>query len=101
MFLQHTNSGAIITDMSRANLNPFSVHHQTPSTAGRQAIEYRVVQSRLNRILAFTGLSIDDVVNNPIAKNKLLGYFKLSRFMDRREEIVELERQWNPTGRSR
>jgi hypothetical protein len=39
------------------------------------------------------------VVNNPIAKNMVLGYFKLSRTVDRRAEVVELERQWNPLGR--
>jgi hypothetical protein len=63
-----------------------------------QARVERVVEKRLNRVLAFTGLTIDDVVNNPVAKNVVLGYFKLSRMVDRRGEIVELERQWNPVG---
>lgn len=58
------------------------------------ALERRVIQKRLNRVLAFTGLTIDDVVNNPIAKNQVLGYFKLSKEIDRRGEIVELEKQW-------
>jgi hypothetical protein len=57
-----------------------------------------VVQKRLNRVLAFTGLTIDDVVNSRIAKNQVLGYWKLSRQVDRSIEITELERQWNPIG---
>jgi hypothetical protein len=60
------------------------------------AKESRVIQRRLNRVLAFTGLTIDDVVNNPIAKNQVLGYWKLSRQIDRSSEVTELERQWNP-----
>ena len=63
-----------------------------------QARVERVVEKRLNRVLAFTGLTIHDVVNSPIAKNTVLGYFKLSRMVDRRSEIVELERQWNSVG---
>jgi hypothetical protein len=63
------------------------VHHATVE---------RIVQKRLGRILAFCGLTIDDVVNSRIAKNQVLGYYKLSKMVDRRSEIVELERQWNP-----
>lgn len=59
------------------------------------ALEQRVIQTRLSRVLAFTGLTIDDVVNNPIAKNQVRGYFKLSKQIVRRSEIVELEKQWN------
>jgi hypothetical protein len=64
-----------------------------------EAVRRRVVNRRLNRVLAFTGLSIDDVVNCRIAKNQVLGYWKLSKTVDRHSEIVELERQWNPNGR--
>ncbi len=55
--------------------------------------------SPFHRVLGFTGKSIDDVVNCPIAKRTVLGYFKLHREVDRRCEIVDLERQWNPHGR--
>ena len=58
-----------------------------------------IVQRPLDRILAFTRRSIDDVVNSPVAKNQVYGYFKLSRHIERRGEILELERQWNPLGR--
>jgi hypothetical protein len=59
-------------------------------------VELVLVQRPLDRILGFLGYSIDDVVDNPIAKNAVLGYYKLSRQIQRRSEIVELERQWNP-----
>ena len=56
------------------------------------------VQKPLRRVLRFTGRSIDDVVNSRIAKNEVLGYYKLQKFIDRRMEIVDLEKQWNPLG---
>ena len=57
----------------------------------------RVVQRPLNRVLAFIGRTIDDVVNDPIVKNQVYGYYKLHRQIERTSEIRELERQWNPT----
>lgn len=56
-------------------------------------------QRRLARLLAFTGRSIDDVVNSRIAKRELAHFFKLEREIARRREVLELERQWNPLGR--
>ena len=76
----------------------FSSEIPVPVVPVHQARVERVVEKRLNRVLAFTGLTIDDVVNNPVAKNIVMGYFKLSRMVDRRGEIVELERQWNSVG---
>jgi hypothetical protein len=64
------------------------------------ALYRQVIQRRLSRVLSFTRLTIDDVVNNPIAKNQVLGYWKLSKQIDRRSETTELERQWNPNGLS-
>jgi hypothetical protein len=52
----------------------------------------------LRRVLAFVGRSIDDVVNDPIARNQVYGYYKLCRRVERAAEVRELERQWNPTG---
>lgn len=62
------------------------------------ALVQHVIVNRLNRVLAFTRLTIDDVVNSPIAKNQVRGYFKLSKLIDRRSEIIDLEKQWNPYG---
>jgi hypothetical protein len=64
-----------------------------PHNAGSQPT-YLLTQHPLKRVLAFTGRSIDDVVNDPIAKREVFGYFKLSRHIWRRGEIVELEKQW-------
>jgi hypothetical protein len=58
-------------------------------------VEFIVRQRTLHRVLAFIGRSIDDVVNDPITKNKVRGYFKLSKQIERSSEVTELERQWN------
>jgi hypothetical protein len=60
--------------------------------------EYVLVQRPLSRILAFTRRSIDDVVNDPVAKNEVYGYYKLSKQIERSVEVRELERQWNAVG---
>lgn len=62
-------------------------------------MEHVVVQQPLRRVLASIGRSIDDVVNSEWAKREVLGYYKLYRHIERRSEIVELERQWNALGR--
>jgi hypothetical protein len=61
-------------------------------------ISYVLNQRALHRVLNFTGRTIDDVVNNSIVKNEILGYYKLYKFINRRSEIRELERQWNAIG---
>jgi hypothetical protein len=76
--------------------NPIRPVEAVPEQAA--ALEQRVVQRRLNRVLAFTGLTIDAVVNSRIAKNQVLGYWKLSKMVDRSGEVRDLERQWNPNG---
>ena len=70
-----------------------------PSAEETPTIEHVIVQQPLDRILAFTGRSIDDVVNNPLAKQHVYGYYKLHRWMSREAELAELERSWNPLGR--
>ena len=42
--------------------------------------------------------SIDDIVNNPIVKNEILGYYKLHLWVARESEISDMERAWNPLG---
>ena len=64
-------------------------------------MEHVMLQHPLRRILAFTRRTIDDVVNNPIARNEVLGFYKLHRSIERAGEVTELERQWNPLGRLR
>lgn len=55
---------------------------------------------RLGRILAFCGHGIDDVINDPVARRRVRYYYKLDRQITRHGEVRELERQWNPLGRS-
>ena len=68
-----------------------------PSDAARDAgrTEFVLLQRPLRRILAFTRRSIDDVVNDPVAKREVLGYYKLHKQIERGIETRELERQWN------
>ncbi len=61
--------------------------------AGRT--EHVEVQRPLRQVLSYTRRSIDDVVNDPVAKAEVLGYYKLHRWIRRRCEIVDLDRQWS------
>ncbi len=63
-----------------------------------EGAELRVVQRPLRRVMAFLGCSIDELCNERVVKNRVLGYFKLYKEIDRRGEMRELERQWNPSG---
>ena len=36
------------------------------------------------------------IVNSPLVKNQVLGYYRLYRQVERQGEVRELERQWNP-----
>ncbi len=58
-------------------------------------IEHVLIRRPLHRILSFTRRTIDEVVNDPIAKNEVYGYFKLDRQVRRACEVVDLERWWN------
>ena len=66
----------------------------SPSDAGNRT-EFLLIQRPLRRVLAFTRRSIDDVVNDPIAKREVLGYYKLHKQVARSMEMRDLERQWN------
>jgi hypothetical protein len=57
-----------------------------------------VTQHPLRRVLSFTRRTIDDVVNCPIVKNEVLGYYKLHKWIGRGIEIHDLEKQWNSVG---
>ncbi len=75
-----------------------SIERVLPPPESGAKTEYIVVHQPLRRILAFTGLSIDDVIDHPIARNTVYAYFKLHKQVQRTYEIVDLERQWNPLG---
>jgi hypothetical protein len=70
--------------------------HRRPSPPdSAERMEHVIVQRPLHRVMAFTRRTIDDIVNDPIAKNEVIGYYKLHRQVERWCEIVELERWWN------
>ena len=64
---------------------------------GPARTEQVLVQKPLARVMAFTGRSIDDIVNDPLSKRLVLGYYKLHKWVDREMEVSALERQWNAT----
>ena len=60
--------------------------------------QYIVTQRPLQRVLAFRGRSIDDVVNDWFVKNEIVGYWKLHKQIARSSEIVELEHNGTDDG---
>jgi hypothetical protein len=81
-----------------SSLRGFGLTLATPFVSPEPKVSYVLRHHALNRILSFTGRTIDDVVNDPIIKNEILGYYKLHKFVHRRSEILDLERQWNSLG---
>jgi len=79
-----------------SDLMGFGMSRLRPNAKALIATELVQIQRPLDRIFGHLNYSIDDVVNDRIAKNAVLGYFKLSRQITRGCEIVDLERQWNP-----
>ena len=76
--------------------NPLGLSSLPARRETQNGVEQVVLVGPLKRVLAFTGYSIDDVVENPIAKNVVREYFKLHKFVERGCEIVDLERWWSP-----
>jgi len=76
-------------------LNPLGFSTPRLSLHGGPNVERIVQQRPLRRVLAFLGYSIDDVINDPIVRNKVFGFYKLQRQVDRAMEVTELERWWN------
>jgi hypothetical protein len=61
----------------------------------RARTEHVQIQHPLQRVLGFCRRTIDDVVNSPLVKNEVLGYYKVYRQIHRGAEVLDLERQWN------
>lgn len=53
----------------------------------------------LHRVLRFTGWTYADLLHNSVARNEVRYYLQVTRFIERRGEVLELEQQWNPLGR--
>jgi len=56
--------------------------------------EHVLIQRPLQRIMAFRGRTIDDIVNDRIVKNEIYGYWKLNKQINRSAEVGDLEQQW-------
>ena len=78
-----------MSSLGPIGFRPDLLHPQQPRT------EHVMLQRPLQRVMAFRRRSIDDVVNDPIVKNEIYGYWKLYKHINRSIEIGELERQWN------
>src|SRR5690349_3833560 len=76
-------------------LGSLGLHKSALAVEDNQRTELIYIQRTLRRLLAFTGHSIDDLVNDRIVKNKVLGLYKLHKQIERRSEVLDLERQWN------
>ena len=81
--------------MHMAQMHGFGFRTAQKLVDGEPKVSYVLRERALRRVLNFTGRTIDDVVNSPIVKNEVLGYYKLHKFINRRTEIRDLERQWN------
>jgi len=78
-----------------SSLTPLGFSPRRRSRDISDRTEHVILQRPLHRILAFTRRTIDDVVNDPIAKNEVLGYYKLHNWVRRGCEAVDLDRWWN------
>jgi hypothetical protein len=78
-----------------SNLNSLGIGRPAPLFRGPQNAEQIVPEHALRRILAFRRHCIDDIVNDPMVKREVFGYFKLQLQIARTCESLELEQQWN------
>jgi hypothetical protein len=83
-------------DMSEQAL--FGMGATLPPFSG-ESTEHVMHQRPLGRVLAFTGRSIDEVIDDPFVRRQIASYYKLWRWVERECEISELERQWIASGR--
>ena len=76
-------------------MDPFAIAPRRRVVQDVGRTEQVEIQRPLRQVLSFTGRTIDDVVNSPVAKAEVLGYYKLKCWVRRRSEMVDLERQWS------
>jgi hypothetical protein len=79
-----------------SSFDPLGLHTPRLQLQPRGGTEHLHTQRTLQRVLAFLGHSIDEVCNDVIVKNKVYGFYKLHKDIERTSEITDLERQWNP-----
>ena len=79
--------------------SPFNIGRRYASPIPEARTQHLQEQRVLQRVLSFTGHTIHDVINDPIARQKVAGYYKLHKWIERESDIGELERQWNALSR--
>jgi hypothetical protein len=82
------------------DLNALGLSSPRLSSPDGPVVERIIIRRPLQRVLAFLGVSIDEVCNDALTKSMVYGYFKLHKQVNRSMEITELEQQWNPAGMS-
>ncbi|HQY87920.1 MAG TPA: hypothetical protein PK402_04630 [Tepidisphaeraceae bacterium] len=70
----------------------------TTNPSDDHSVEHITRVDRLDRILRFANHSIDDVINCPIARNEVIFVHRVHKLIERRSEIIDLEKQWNRLG---
>ena len=69
-----------------------------PGPSGHELLVPQDADRRLARVLAFCGLELSDVLGCPVARRTVQFYLAVDAEVERRAGVIELERQWNPTG---
>ena len=82
-----------------SSLTPFGFSPRRRSIDSNDRSEKVIIQRPLHRVLAFTRRTLDDVINDPIAKREVLGYFKLQNWVkDTGQRIVIVDFAHNEAG---
>ena len=68
-----------------------------PEIGAEHVLQHRPLQ----RALECTRRTIDEVINDPFARNQVAGFYKLHCWVERETERSELERQWAMPSRVR
>lgn len=77
-----------------SSLSPLGIGIFSGPAGDSSYYQRQVAQLALHRVLEFTGLTLNDVVNDPIARNQVRGYYKLCRFVENRcDEIGTTHRR--------
>ncbi len=66
---------------------------------GHETVAPQLSMSRLQWVMQFCDVDLAELNDSVIARRRVQFYLELDREMERRDEVRELERQWNPLGR--
>jgi hypothetical protein len=60
---------------------------------GTARYQQAISRLALRRILRYRKRTIDDIINNPLVKMEVLGWYRMSRFVERRCDKITSDRQ--------